>query len=75
MRSRDFCYWLQGHFEMDESSGQIDKLSAAQVLKIKRHLAMVFKHDIDPSMGDKDHRKILDSVHSGLADLDVKLNC
>lgn len=49
MRSRDFCYWLQGYFELiDEVVGPIT-LSKTQVECIRNHLSMVFVHEIDPS--------------------------
>ncbi len=44
MNTIDFCYWLQGHFEMSET----DALSDKQVQIIKNHLNLVFKHEIDP---------------------------
>ena len=46
MTSRDFCYWLQGHLEIARAEG----LSAPQVEIVQRHLALVFKHEIDPSI-------------------------
>jgi hypothetical protein len=45
MTSRDFCYWLQGVFEVTDPT----TLDAKQVSLIKRHLNMVFIHEIDPS--------------------------
>lgn len=59
MTSRDFCYWLQGHFEIADT----DKLSEAQVKMIKRHLALVFKHEIDPSYGG--NQSELQAIHDG----------
>lgn len=59
MTSRDFCFWLQGHFEIAEPR----QLNEKQTEMIKRHLALVFKHEIDPSMGDEDHQKELNSIH------------
>jgi len=47
MTSRDFCFWLHGYFEI---SGKSD-ISIDQVDMVKRHLALVFKHDIDQSLG------------------------
>jgi hypothetical protein len=47
MTSRDFCYWLQGYFEICPNKS----LNAHQVEIIKKHLAMVFVHEIDPSFG------------------------
>lgn len=59
MTSRDFCYWLQGNFEINDS----DKLTENQVKIIKKHLSLVFKHEIDPSMGDQNHQGILNQIH------------
>lgn len=50
MTSRDFCYWLQGHFEISETK----TLGERETDMVKRHLALVFKHEIDPSMPDPD---------------------
>jgi hypothetical protein len=47
MTSRDFCYWLQGHFEISKST----TMDEVQIAMVKRHLALVFKHEIDPSYG------------------------
>jgi len=50
MTSRDFCYWLQGWFEI-----QNPKNVSTEVLEmIKAHLNLVFKHEIDPSI-NKQH--------------------
>lgn len=54
MTSRDFCYWLQGFFEMAKPEGI---LSIEQKHLIQNHLAMVFKHEIDPSFGDKEKQE------------------
>lgn len=51
MTSRDFCYWLQGYIEIggaDKNKGA-ETLSYQQVECIQKHLAMVFKAEIDPS--------------------------
>lgn len=51
MNSRDFCFWLQGFFELaDPESG----LSQDQKVAIKQHLELVFKHDIGAD-GKCDH--------------------
>lgn len=60
MTSRDFCYWLQGHFEI----GGTEALRADQVALIKRHLAMVFVHEIDPSFGDAKKQEALNQAHN-----------
>lgn len=58
MTSKEFCYWLQGYFEI---SGK-DKpgLTEQQRVCIERHLSMVFHHEIDPSYADG---KKLDQIH------------
>lgn len=60
MTSRDFCYWLQGYFEIH---GKNEVLTIEQCSLISRHLAMVFKHEIDPGMGDTLHQKELNEIH------------
>lgn len=59
MTSRDFCFWLQGFFEVSEA----DNLSTAQTDTLKNHLSMVFVHEIDPSMGDQDVQDKLNALH------------
>jgi len=64
MTSRDFCYWLQGFFEIEDESNQPEKVSLnpKQVEMIKRHLSLVFKHEIDPSFGK--NQKGLNAIHN-----------
>lgn len=64
MTSRDFCYWLQGFFEITADPGRTI-ITEPQVETIRRHLAMVFKHEIDPSMGDVGHQGALQVIHNG----------
>lgn len=45
MTSRDFCYWLQGFFELHGSV--VPAMTAQQVEVVKNHLNLVFIHDID----------------------------
>ncbi len=59
MTSRDFCYWLQGFFEV---SDQIS-VNKDQVEIIKKHLNLVFVHEIDPSYGDKKKQETLNKIH------------
>ncbi len=61
MKSRDFVYWLQGMFELTPTR----TLDAIQVDKIKRHLALVFKHEIDPEDGNAAQQAEANSIHSG----------
>ena len=64
MTSRDFCYWLQGHLEIDAADEPpTSGLSTKQVDCIRKHLALVFVHEIDPSAGPPEHQKKLDAVH------------
>ncbi len=59
MTSRDFCYWLQGFFEISKVSA----LDKSEVDIIKKHLAMAFKHEIDPSYG-KSEQGVLNEIHN-----------
>lgn len=44
MNTIDFCYWLQGYFELSDAAD----LTERQVAQIKEHLHLVFLHEIDP---------------------------
>lgn len=61
MTSRDFCYWLQGYFEINSVTD--DNLSSEQVQCIRKHLNLVFKHEIDPSAGPPEHQAELNAIH------------
>jgi len=63
MKASEFCYWLQGLFELDNPQ----ELNVRQTTIIKRHLALVFKHDIDPSQGTPEHQAELQQIHDGTA--------
>lgn len=72
MTSRDFAYWLQGYFEIGDLTSNKpgeDPLTVAQVNVIRKHLNMVFKHEIDPKMGSALHQAELSQTHAGLARL------
>ena len=60
MTSRDFAFWLQGFFEIAKPT----TLNHHETEMIKRHLNLVFKHEIDPSMGDEKHQQVLNEIHS-----------
>lgn len=60
MTSRDFVYWLQGYFEISEPK----EINEKETNMIKKHLALVFKHEIDPSMGNEEHQNELNSIHN-----------
>jgi hypothetical protein len=74
MTSRDFCYWLQGFFEIDAASRENPEapLCVEQVDMIKKHLALVFKHEIDPSYGDAKHQAELNEIHNKIEKLENK---
>ena len=61
MTSRDFCFWLQGFLEISDSKTVDEK----QLESIKKHLNLVFVHEIDPSMGDAKEQKKLNQIHHG----------
>jgi len=62
MKSTEFCYWLQGYFELRR--GEVH-LTNEQVELIEKHLALVFKHEIDPSYGSPSHQNQLNQIHGG----------
>ncbi len=45
MQSRQFCYWLQGSFELYDNTS----FSAVQTNIIKEHLKLVFIYDKQPN--------------------------
>ena len=61
MKSRDFCYWLQGAIELSQAK-QFDE---KQMEILKKHLNMVFVHEIDPTFGGEKEQKKLNEVHTG----------
>jgi hypothetical protein len=60
MTSRDFAYWLQGFFEIQNPT----TLNQEQLTMIQAQLNLVFKHEIDPSMGDIKHQAELNKIHN-----------
>lgn len=73
MKPDQFCYWLQGFFEVSENSDNKEIiLTQKQINVIRAHLNLVFFHSIDPenlkdSSGiDKiKYQKIHDGAKSG----------
>ncbi len=65
MKSVEFCYWLQGFFELvgaDENT----TLSPVQTTSIRNHLALVFRHEIDPSYSaDPKVQADMQVIHDG----------
>lgn len=64
MRARDFCYWLQGYFEIRGDNVPDLAITPNQVKLIRNHLNMVFVHEIDPSYGPQQQQ--LQKTHAGL---------
>lgn len=62
MTSREFCYWLQGYFEL--RSNKDCELTKEQAGEVQRHLSLVFAHDIDPSQGSTLHQQTLNAIHN-----------
>ena len=56
MTSRDFCFWLQGFFEIAKPM----QLGPNEIELIEKHLKLVFVHEIDPSMPNPK----LDKIHA-----------
>lgn len=69
MKSRDFCYWLQGAIEV----GQLTEITGVAFEEVKNHLNMVFIHEIDPSF-PKSQKPALDMAHHGDAE-GIKMRC
>lgn len=72
MKATEFCYWLQGYFEIAQEGLNYGSpsLHEDQVKCIQNHLNMVFIHDIDPSY-PKDQQVALQSAH----DAKVLMRC
>lgn len=72
MDAVNFCYWLQGLFELAKP----DTLDATQTELIKRHLAMAFQHDIDRRIPPKE-QAVQQALHDkpNLRPEDVLLRC
>lgn len=72
MTSRDFVYWLQGFFELtgkDTTTCPCSKqigMTADQATMVRSHLALVFKHEIDPAAGSAEHQAALNKIHEAL---------
>lgn len=59
MKSVEFCYWLQGLFEVGEPTS----LNEKQTDLIKRHLNMVFVHEIDATY-PSEQQDALNAAHT-----------
>lgn len=73
MTSRDFCFWLQGYLELNNEADTPKPLTPKQMQTIANHLGLVFKHEIDPSMGGPEHQATLDAIHNLEKKFDTKV--
>ena len=65
MTAVNFCYWLQGYFEVAGIKPNVGcTLTNEQAATIQRHLSLVFAHDIDPKAGGPAEQKKLNDLHS-----------
>ena len=66
MNTIDFCYWLQGYFEISGTT----EINAEQSEVIQNHLNLVFKHEIDPLRESQTTtpKLELNGIHSPLND-------
>ena len=64
MNSREFCYWLQGWFELNSTIDHRDGATKETLDMIQKHLNMVFVHEIDPSYGDEKEQEKLNKIHN-----------
>lgn len=66
MTSRDFCYWLQGWFELNSTIDHREGASKETLEMIQKHLNLVFYHEIDPSYSsDPKKQEEMLEIHVG----------
>lgn len=71
MTSRDFVYWFQGFLEISNTK----EINEDQLKIVRNHLTMVFKHEIDPSMGNIEHQEELNLLHNNTSHNSNTLRC
>ena len=66
MNQTEFCYWLQGYFELTGADATNAPISPNQVQVIKNHLNLVFVHSIDPASAKETSTPVdvLNAVHN-----------
>lgn len=74
MNAIDFCFWLQGFFEI---SVDPKSLSGHQTEVIQNHLNLVFKHEIDPLREGETPASPneLNNIHAGMPPLPPVMRC
>ena len=58
MTSKGFCYWLQGYAELSAPPP-----TESQWTTIRKHLDMVFEHELDKEIPDQEGK--LQTIHGG----------
>lgn len=73
MNSIDFCFWLQGYFEISNS----EDVTPEQVRIIKNHLNLTFKHEIDPLREGETPTPAqeLNTIHNSILNNDTLIRC
>jgi len=70
MNSIDFCFWLQGYFEVSDAK----ELTPSQTTIVKNHLNLVFRHEIDPLRDEQTTTPsdVLNALHSPNNDILIR---
>lgn len=73
MNSVDFCFWLQGYFEVANPQ----EINTKELDIIKNHLNLVFVHEIDPMREEETSTPAneLNQVHNGGYTNDTLYRC
>jgi hypothetical protein len=71
MSPENFCYWLQGHFELNPNAKD---WTPEQVQMVRNHLNMVFHHSIDPKLGDAKMQSELQNIHDDTSGLHANVH-
>ena len=56
----DFCLWLKSMLDTQGAG----PMTPEQTTLIRENLSDVFRHEIDPLMGDDAHQGLLNKIHS-----------
>lgn len=75
MKASEFCYWLQGYIEIGHDQMHQTGLNHDQMEVVKRHLALVFKHELDKTHGDEAEQAALNAIHSSQQSGDEIFRC
>ena len=66
MKASEFCYWLQGFFEISGATPQEPgAINSKQSAIIQTHLSLVFAHELDKQHGDAEEQASLQAIHDG----------